>query len=283
MKISESQITTFCKSLEPYLDDKQRTLPWRSTQNPYHIMVSEVMLQQTQVNRVIPKYQQWINQWPTIESLAGASTHEALSTWQGLGYNRRGLNLKRAAGVILDTHQGIVPSDKKELLALPGIGEYGAGAILTFAHNQPHLLLETNIRTVLFHHFFSDQETDHKITDRELKTVLAELIKNVSPTNYRRWYWGLMDYGVELKKTIGNLNRQSSTYTRQSAFSGSHRQARSLILQYILDHPLTSLADISQNICLSKKFSHTDILESLIKDGFIQVEDTSETRYTITT
>ena len=130
-------------------------LPWRKTKNPYRILVSEIMLQQTPVDRVLPKYQEFLKQFPSIKKLAAASLGDVLRAWQGLGYNRRAKYLHQCAAVIIYDNGGIWPRTVNELQALPGIGPYTAGAVMAFAYNQPIPIIETNIRTVYLHHFFS--------------------------------------------------------------------------------------------------------------------------------
>lgn len=209
-----------------YYDEHGRhELPWRLNIDPYAILVSEVMLQQTQVARVMPKFTEWLTVWPTFAALAQASVPQLLSGWQGLGYNRRALALGRCAVEVVRQHGGVLPMETADLLALPGIGPYTASAIAAFAYNQPVVMLETNIRAVFIHHFWSDHE---KIADADIIPLIE---KTLYPLRPREWYWALMDYGSFLKKEHGNPNRNSRTYVRQSPFPGSNREVRGAIVR----------------------------------------------------
>lgn len=203
-------------------------LPWRKTTNPYRILVSEVMLQQTQVDRVLTKYREFLKQFPTVRALALASLRDILSVWQGLGYNRRALMLHACAKTIVSTFNGKFPRTYDELVHLPGIGSYTASAILSFAHNIPVPLIETNVRSVYLHHFFADK-TD--ITDKELMRRITRTLDHEDPRN---WYYALMDYGAYIKKTYGNPNSRSAHYAKQSTFKNSDREIRGLLLRTLL-------------------------------------------------
>ena len=198
----------------------RHTLPWRKTHDPYKILVSEIMLQQTQVDRVLPKYTAFIKQFPTVRALSAASLREVLSSWQGLGYNRRAKMLHACAVRIVKEHKGKFPRTASALEALPGIGPYTAAAIMAFAFNKPKPLIETNVRSVYLHHFFKGKT---QVSDKELLPIVE---RTMDKERIREWYWALMDYGTWIKKTYGNPNSQSSSYTQQSAFRGSNRQIR---------------------------------------------------------
>jgi len=200
-------------------------LPWRTTKNPYRILVSEIMLQQTQVSRVIPKYKEFIQQFPTVKALANATSREVLTLWQGLGYNRRALALHRAARIVHDKHNGRMPRTYEALLALPGIGPYTAGAVCAFAYNKAVPLVETNVRTVLFHHVLSNRA---KVSDSEMLSMSKQLMDTKRP---REWYWALMDYGAYLKAEGVRTNHRSKHYTKQSKFAGSDREVRGALVR----------------------------------------------------
>ena len=200
-------------------------LPWRQTTDPYRILVSEVMLQQTQVERVISKYRAFLKQFPSARALAKASLKDVLVAWQGLGYNRRAKLLHQSALEVTEVHNGRFPRTFVGLQALPGIGPYTAGAVMAFAYNKPVPLAETNVRTVYLHHFFHD---DTDVSDRDILALVTATLDQKHP---REWYWGLMDYGAYLKKTVGNLNTKSKHYTKQSTFKGSDRQIRGAIIR----------------------------------------------------
>jgi A/G-specific adenine glycosylase len=161
-----------------------RDLPWRRTRDPYHVLVSEVMLQQTQVERVIPKYHAFLESFPTLERLAGAPTAEVIRLWAGLGYNRRAVNLQRTARVIVEEHGGIFPREVAALRRLPGVGPYTAGAVACFAFEQDVVFLDTNIRRVLRRACIGPDEATSGVSDRELLALGAAL----APPG-RGWAW----------------------------------------------------------------------------------------------
>ncbi len=226
--LSAQQIREFRERVYDYYRSHGRELPWRNTDDPYRILVSEIMLQQTQVGRVIAKYERFIRTFPDIESVACAPLRDILTLWQGLGYNRRALALKRAAQIVVAHNGGRIPSSIESLRALPGIGGVTAHAIRVFAFNEPTIFIETNIRTVFINHFFGNS------TDVEDGEILPLVAQTLDPGNPRIWYYALMDYGVALKKRHGNPSRRSAHYRRQSPFEGSNRQIRGMILQALL-------------------------------------------------
>jgi len=237
-------------------------LPWRKTRDPYRILVSEIMLQQTQALRVIPYFTAWLKLFPTVRTLARAPLAKVLKAWQGLGYNRRGLNLKRTAEKLESDFKGVVPRTTHELISLPGIGPYTAAAIQAFAFNIPSAVIETNIRTAFIHHFFPRSK---KVSDRQLLPLIQAACNQ---TKAREWYSALMDYGAHLKQTAGNATRRSSTYAKQSAFKGSTREKRSKILKALIEQKQSVKA-------LSRKtgLSHEDIRKhaaELVQEGFIK-------------
>jgi A/G-specific adenine glycosylase len=238
-----------------------RVLPWRKTQNPYFILVSEIMLQQTQVERVVPKYRQWLKQFPTADALARAPRAQVLLWWQGLGYNRRAIFLQQAAEALSTLKT--FPREEKALRALPGVGAYTARAVLAFAFNQPVVLIETNIRTVFIHHFFPNQK---KVHDKEL---LPYIEKTLDRDNPREWYWALMDYEAKLKKELGNSTRQSAHYVKQSRFKGSKRELRGKIITLLTHRGVVSKGALAKAV-KSNSDSLTPILGGLVKDGLVQ-------------
>lgn len=212
--------------LDYYKRHGRHNLPWRATKNAYRILVSEVMLQQTQVERVIPKYRAFIRRFPTCRSLSEAPLSDVLILWQGLGYNRRAKMLHHAARECVVLHGGRVPRNLESLLALSGVGSYTASAVRVFAYNEPDRMIETNIRSAYLHHFFSGKSN---VPD-------ALVLKNISVpqgVEPRVWYAALMDYGSHLKKAHPNPSRRSATYSRQSAFKGSTREVRGALLKRI--------------------------------------------------
>ncbi len=212
-------------------------LPWRKTTDPYRILVSEVMLQQTQVDRVIPYFESFLKRFPTVDALAGAPLGDVLRLWQGLGYNRRAKMLHECAKAVVQKHGGRMPRTYEELLELPGIGPYTAAAVMAFAYDTALPLIETNVRAALIHHFFSMRG---KVTDSELMPLVESSMDRAHP---REWYSALMDYGTYIKKSEGNAARRSAHHVKQKRFAGSDRQVRGAILRALVSHP-QSLARI---------------------------------------
>lgn len=208
-----------------------RDMPWRDNPSPYRVVVSEVMLQQTQVERVTPKFLTWVERWSDFTALADASTAAVIGEWKGLGYNRRALRLQELARIVVRDYAGRLPANRATLEALPGVGPNTAGAITAYVFNQPVVFIETNIRRVFLHHFFTDAEDVH---DRELLPLIEAALDLEHP---REWYWALMDYGSWLKSQVANPNRRSRHHTRQAPFAGSHRQLRGKILELCLQKP----------------------------------------------
>jgi A/G-specific adenine glycosylase len=210
-----------------YRRSGRHVLPWRRTADPYCILISEVMLQQTQVPRVIEKYISFIRRFPDFAALAQAPLSAVLKEWQGFGYNRRAIAVKKIAEIVQRDYAGKLPQDRDTLVKLPGIGEYTAAAIGAFAFNRPAVFIETNIRAVFIHTFFGDRTN---VSDKELLSLIEKTLDSKNP---RKWYWALMDYGVMLKKKFTNPSRRSSHHKKQSRFEGSNRQLRGRVLKLL--------------------------------------------------
>lgn len=258
-----------------YHEHGRHDLPWRLTEDPYRILVSEIMLQQTQVSRVIPKYNRWISTLPDFPSLAEASLSQVLSLWQGLGYNRRAKYLHQSAQKITTQHNECLPEDEDALRSLPGVGPYTASAVRAFAFNIPVTLVETNVRTVYLHHFFEDEE------DVDEEAIQKMVSKTRDTKNPREWYWALMDYGSFLKKEHGNPNQRSKQYVKQSSFKGSNRQLRSRLLRFILNNqPVTrDLVESEIASTSDRQKSVVENLHDLEEEGLVQID--SDDRYRI--
>lgn len=225
---------TFVRTVREYYRVHGRHhLLWRQTHDPYKIWVSEVMLQQTQVERVVPKYDAFLRRFPTVEALAHSRLVDVLTLWVGLGYNRRAHYMHKAANMIVSQYGGIFPETATELEMLPGIGPYTARAITTFAYERHEVFIETNIRSVFIHHFFRDRRD---VDDTEI----LQLIEHTVPlVRVREWYWALMDYGAHLKQTLPNPSRQSKHHSTQSPFKGSVREVRGTIVRILTAEPKT--------------------------------------------
>ncbi|HIH27178.1 MAG TPA: A/G-specific adenine glycosylase [Methanoregulaceae archaeon] len=218
----------FREKIWRYYREYRRDLPWRNTTDPYRILVSEIMLQQTQVDRVREKYHQFIGRFPDVRTLAEATTVEVLGVWQGLGYNRRALSLHRIAVQVERETGGRIPEDDASLRSMPGIGPYTSAAIQAFAFNKPVVMIETNIRRVYIHCFFGDRTG---VADREILPLIEATLDRENP---REWYNALMDYGYCLGSHAENPNRRSRHYQRQAPFIGSNRQLRGKIIRTLV-------------------------------------------------
>lgn len=223
--MNDSAISDFQAEVWNFFHINSRSMPWRTDTSPYKVLISEIMLQQTQVSRVIPKFEQFISTFPDIQSLAASNLAEVLTVWNGLGYNRRAKFLWQAAGVVMERHAGRIPQTVADLDALPGVGYNTAAAVAAYAYNQPVAFVETNIRTVFLHHFFPEG-TD--VNDKEILELVQQTLDHDSP---REWYWALMDYGTHLKRTKGGRLDQSRHYKKQTSFLGSHREMRGRIIR----------------------------------------------------
>lgn len=241
-----------------------RDMPWRTEPSPYFVLVSELMLQQTQVARVVPKFEAFIMRFSTIEQLSRSSLTDVLSLWNGLGYNRRAKYLWQTARMVSAEYNMALPRTFRELLSLPGVGTSTAAAIMNYAYQTPTPFVETNIRTVYFHHFFQNQID---ITDAQLFEIVSQTIDEQHP---REWFWALMDYGTYLKsKGYGRLS-QSKHYQKQTSFVGSLREMRGKIIRVLTVEPLRSEA-LKQAVAADERFDTA--LENLEHEQMIEFRD----------
>lgn len=229
--ISASDIDQFRLMIWDYFKKNGRDFSWRqSPYDSYSIVVSEVMLQQTQTHRVTGKFEQFIAKFPSFAVLAQSSVVDLITAWQGLGYNRRALALQKIAQIVMQNHEGVLPNSPELLQTFPGIGPATAASICAFAFNTPTVFIETNVRAVYLHHFFRDKAA---VSDKELIPLVQAALDRENP---RQWYYALMDYGVMLKKLHKNPSRKSAHYTKQSTFENSERQIRGAILRIMAEH-----------------------------------------------
>lgn len=224
---SFDQIELFKKSIWDFYEKNKRFFLWREKHTPYYIVVSEIMLQQTQTSRVEKKFVEFIERFPTFEVLAQAERVDVLAAWVGLGYNRRGVALHEIAKKIVTEFNGQLPCDVETLKTFKGLGHATASSIVAFAFNKPTVFIETNVRAVFLHSFYQKEEAVHD-------NMLMPLIEMaVDKNNPREWYYALMDYGVYLKKQFKNPSRKSKHHTTQSQFEGSDRQIRGAIIKLL--------------------------------------------------
>ena len=237
-----------------------RDMPWRTDTRPYYVMVSEIMLQQTQVDRVMPKFEAFIKRFPTIDNLSKASLGEVLQMWSGLGYNRRAKFLHEAAIKIMSEYDGVFPQTEKELVRLPGVGVNTAGAILAYSFNKPSIFIETNIRTVYFYHFFLNH---NEVSDSDLREIVEVTTDVEHP---RQWYWAMMDYGSYLKRQGIGQNNKSRHYKKQSPLKGSVREMRGQIVKLLTTADFKE-QELRMELLADERFELA--LVSLQKEGLI--------------
>jgi len=291
--IPQKKITDFRKQILTWYRKNQRDLPWRKTRDPYRILISEVMSQQTQISRVIPKYEAWLDKFTTVQSLAASKVSDVLRYWSGLGYNRRALNLKKTAEMIIEKYKGKFPTNEKELLSLPGIGQYTARAVLCFAFDQQVAVVDTNVRKVILTQFknelgimnyelgennkinnsllsIQDALKTNKITDKDIE-VIAQLL--LPKGKAYEWNQAMMDYAAAM------LKKEKIPIPKQTKFHGSRRYYRGQILKILLQKKSVSIGDVGPLI--KKEFTSSEkewllnLLEELQKEGFISIKNSN--------
>ncbi len=259
-------IRAFQSLIWDYYRRHARPMPWRESSNPYHIYLSEVMLQQTQVTRVLPRYLQYIKRYPTIAKVAQAPSAQLLQIWQGLGYNRRAVNMGRACRLMMAHHSGKVPQRREELLALPGVGAATAGAILVYAFGKRIPFIETNIRRLFIHFFFAEHPATDSIADREIMPLIEQSLPR---RKLRHWFYALTDYGARLARQRPNPNRRAQAYRQQSAFAGSHRALRGAIVRYVLQEGALSRPLLCERLPTYGRIQVERALAELAAEGMI--------------
>lgn len=259
-KADNGKIAAFMRRLWKFHAANRRDMPWRNTRDPYRILLSELMLQQTQVPRVLQKYDEFLIKFPDLAAVHAASMTDILRVWKGLGYNRRAYFIKKIADILAEGPYGNgkpfdFPARYEDLIKLPGIGQSTGGAIVAFSlakkTGEKIPYIETNIRSVLMHEFFaakpmpdmSDKAVaahaaPEKIQDADILAILSQCLDRVEPADIREFYYALYDYGTDLKARLGrkktDLHKRSAQYSKQSAFKGSVREMRALILSSLL-------------------------------------------------
>ncbi|MDP2641428.1 MAG: A/G-specific adenine glycosylase [Candidatus Yanofskybacteria bacterium] len=255
-------IPSFQRHILAWHRKNRRDLPWRNTKDPYKILVSEIMLQQTQVSRVLPKYEEFLRAFPTPKALAKTADAKLLSVWKGLGYWRRARYLKETAFLL----QEEFPKIPAQLELLPGIGPYTARALACFAFQHQEAFLDTNIRRVYLHFFFANTTN---VSDKEILTIAQKAVWKRNP---REWHYALFDYGaIELKDK--SINKRSRHYAKQSKFEGSFRSFRTKVVRFLLDQPNQTASSMKIARMLRDAetlYSPGNIVQSLLKDGLIK-------------
>lgn len=275
-RVSPQALEAFVARVRKQGAELYRDLPWRDTRDPYAIWISEVMLQQTQVTRVLTRWERFMARFPTVDALAAAATVDVVEEWQGMGYNRRALALKRAADICAREFAGALPVGIEALCELPGIGEATAAGITAFSRDVPCIYIETNVRAVFIHEFFAHED---RVTDKQLRP----LVEAACPCeDVRGWYYALLDVGAHLKKTHVNPTRRSASYVRQSAFEGSRRQKRAWIVREVVANPGIKSDELHRRLDAVEMRSGRDrvpdkefasILADLVREGFFSLLD----------
>jgi A/G-specific adenine glycosylase len=235
---SREVVRRFRRVVRGYYRAHGRRFPWRETRDPYRILVSEIMLQQTQTQRVVERFPLFLRQFPSLLALAQASQLEVVRAWEGLGYYRRARNLHRAAQAVVELHGGRIPDSYDALRALSGVGAYTAAAVSAFAFDRGVPMIETNIRSVYLHVFCKGRRL---VSDRE---ILALVAATMPVTGAREWFYALMDLGVEVKRRLPRINHASRHHVKQSPFKGSDRRVAAQVLRCIVssERPISRLA-----------------------------------------
>ncbi len=254
--------STFRSLVLGFFKRSKRSFPWRETHDPYEILVSEIMLQQTQTERVVQRYSQFLAKFPSCGVLASASVGEVITAWQGLGYYRRALNLHRAARIVVRDYRSQFPEDVETLRTLPGLGPYTAAAVATFAFGKAVPMIETNIRALYLYSFFGRRRS---VSDKEILELVKLTIYKRDP---RRWFYALMDLGVELKRHRKKVNHRSKHYAPQSRFEGSHRQVRAAVLRVLSESSKATRGAIEK----LTKYAPERVAKALVeleREGFV--------------
>jgi len=260
--LAPGAVRAFRGKIYRYYEKHGRDLPWRRSRDPYCILVSEIMLQQTPVERVEGKYRAFTAALPDFVALARAPLRKVLAVWQGLGYNRRALALKRIAERVVREFGGQLPPSPEVLAALPGIGPATASSVAAFAFNIPVAFVETNVRAVFIHFFFGQRRM---VRDEEILPLVRKTLDARRP---RQWYNALMDYGAMLKSRHGNPARKSAHHRRQPSFHGSDRQLRGMILRAIVAKGAHSMRGLAEELKADPE-RMARCVAGLEKDGLI--------------
>lgn len=289
-------VATFRSHLLAWWEQNHRDLPWRHTRDPYRILISEVMLQQTQVDRVIPYYHEWLETFPTVNTLAAAPLAEVIRRWKGLGYNRRAVNLQRTAQAVVEMG-GEFPRTVPELLTLPGIGPYTAGAIACFAFEQDVPFFDTNMKRVLHRVLIGSDIPKPNIPDRLITELAAQMLP---PGNGWVWNQALIEFGAiqcSARKPLcvicplqAECQARPVIHTAIAAagrkpggtgevFEQTNRYFRGRIVDALREEASLTLQDLGPKV--KADFTSTDgpwlytIVQGLARDGLAQIAEPS--------
>lgn len=266
--LTKEVISQFRSIIYSFYKQHRRNFPFRQNITPYNVLVSEIMLQQTQTGRVSQKFMNFVEKFPDFLALSKAPLEDVLKVWQGLGYNRRAIALKKISDIVINDYHGKLPDSIEILKSFPQIGHNTASSILTFAFNNPTVFIETNIRRVYIYFFFHNK---YSISDKE---IIPFVEKTIDMPNPREWYYALMDYGVILKKSYPDLNKRSVHYRKQAPFKGSNRQIRGNLLKLLIRAKMLKKFEIENKFKNISPDKLKVILIQLEKEGFIKIEGT---------
>ncbi|HSW97734.1 MAG TPA: hypothetical protein VLF89_07965 [Candidatus Saccharimonadales bacterium] len=257
INLSEEQIVSFQEKILSWYATHQRDFPWRKTRHPYNILISEIMSQQTQINRVVPKYEAWIQAFPTIFTLANASTSEVLTHWSGLGYNRRALYLQKAAQKIVAEFNGVFPDDENILQTLPGIGEYTASAIACFAFDKQIVVIDTNVRKVILTQILIDSE---EVGGKDEMNIIREIAEQLLPIGRAyEWNQALMDYAGSV------LKKEKIDIPKQSKFKDSDRYYRGQIIKLLIEKKEITYVELHDHFNKKEQMLNQERLKKVIR------------------
>ena len=260
MRLTQARIRKFQTMILTWWKTHRRDLPWRKTHDPYKILVSEIMLQQTQVSRGLPKYIEFLEVFPTVEKLAGAKTSSVLRIWKGMGYNRRALYLQNTAKKVVLDYNGIFPNTEQQLTTLSGVGKYTARAIMVFAFAIDIAVVDTNIRQIITHFFFDDAPQPEK--------SIQEVADQLMPKG-KAWEWhqALMDYGaIALER-----NEKRSIKKKSKPFKETNRYFRGRLLDLVYEKQWKEadlMSEMVKKFGKDKEFME-EIINGMSKDGLI--------------
>jgi len=303
--LDPAQIAAVREGLLAWFAANARNLPWRHTRDPYLILVSEIMLQQTQVDRVIPYYHTFLDRFPTVQDLAAGPTAEVIRLWSGLGYNRRAVNLQRTARAVVTDHGGVFPRDAAALRALPGIGPYTAGAIAAFAFEDDAAFIDTNMRRVLHRLFFG---VDVPVLLASEKEILAVAAAVVPPGKGWVWNQALIEFGAlqctarkpacvicplqatcraypAIQTALAELPR-GVRKKQEPTFAGSNRYFRGRVIETLRELPSSADAGVSLRdlgLQIRPDFTESDlpwlykVVLGLRRDGLARVAEDAPT------
>ncbi len=260
-------VQSFQKIIYSYYKNFKRDFPFREEITPYKVLISEIMLQQTQTKRVSEKFLEFIEKFPDFSTLSKAPLDKVLKVWKGLGYNRRAVALKKIADIIINDYDGEIPDSIEILKSFPQIGHNTASSIVTFAFNKPTIFIETNIRNVYLYFFFPNKT---HVKDKEILQIIEKTVDKKRPQD---WYYALMDYGVMLKKTHPELNKKSAHYRKQTPFKGSDRQLRGEVLKILIKTKTLYKLDFEKKFVNFDQKRVNKVLNQLEKEGFIKKEE----------